>query len=108
MGENICRNVFDSALAAIQPDPETKQKPIPGTMGGLRKSFSTWAYSQKKYFRDAIELQIGHVVGTPIERKYNFAAHMDERRTLLDDWATYCSTPAPVPAVVPITQPEIK
>jgi integrase len=59
------------------------------TAHGFRALFSTWAYEAKVYRRDVIETQLSHLVGSKVERHYNFAEYKEERVELMDDWAEF-------------------
>ena len=53
-----------------------------------RTTFSTWA-NENGYRPDAIERQLAHVESNKVRATYNKALLLDQRRTLLQDWADY-------------------
>ncbi|CFO04710.1 integrase [Bordetella pertussis] len=53
-----------------------------------RTTFSTWA-NENGYRPDAIERQLAHVESNKVRATYNKALLLDQRRTLLQDWAEY-------------------
>ena len=53
-----------------------------------RTTFSTWA-NENGFRPDAIERQLAHVESNKIRATYNKALLLDERRTLLQQWADY-------------------
>ena len=55
-----------------------------------RTTFSTWA-NENGYRPDAIERQLAHVESNKVRATYNKALLLDQRRTLLQDWADYLS-----------------
>ncbi len=63
------------------------------TTHGLRSTFSTWANESGRYRNDVIEACLAHQESNRVRAAYNRAKFAAERRELLDDWATYCSTP---------------
>ncbi|SUW10494.1 integrase [Bordetella bronchiseptica] len=55
-----------------------------------RTTFSTWA-NENGYRPDAIERQLAHVESNKVRATYNKALLLDQRRSLLQDWADYLS-----------------
>ena len=55
-----------------------------------RTTFSTWA-NESGYRPDAIARQLAHVESNKVRPTYNKALLLDQRRTLLQDWADYLS-----------------
>jgi integrase len=72
------------------------------TVHGFRSTFRDWAAEQTAYPREIAELALAHAVGSAVERAYRRADLFEKRRRLMDDWARYCTSPAPAGAVVPI------
>jgi integrase len=72
------------------------------TIHGFRSSFSTWAHEQTAHASHTIEISLAHNVGTETERAYRRSDLITKRRQLMEAWATYCLTPQPVGAVVPL------
>jgi hypothetical protein len=98
-GEAAVRNIFAETIDR------------PGlTVYGFRGSYCTWAYEQLKYNVDAIEMSMGHErriiktsQGPRIDKTreaYDFAELLPERRRLAEDWARFCTSPAPIPSEV--------
>lgn len=56
----------------------------------LADDLSTWA-NENGYRPDAIERQLAHVESNKVRATYNKALLLDQRRTLLQDWADYLS-----------------
>ncbi|QJR10103.1 Prophage integrase IntA [Usitatibacter rugosus] len=54
---------------------------------GFRALFSTQANESGKHRREVVELHLAHIVGTAVERAYNRAQLVDERRKLAAYWA---------------------
>jgi integrase len=57
---------------------------------GFRKSFTNWAYAAGRFRDIAIELSLDHAYGNKIHRTYRDDQLVEERRELLEAWATYC------------------
>jgi integrase len=66
------------------------------TTHGMRSAFSDWAYERSNYPHHVIEQSLAHTIGTAVERAYRRGDLFDQRRKLMDAWASYCTTPAPV------------
>ena len=66
---------------------------IPSTVHGFRSSFRGWAAATGAP-RDVAELSLAHVVGTTTERAYHRHDLLDQRRTLMQEWAD-CVEPLP-------------
>jgi integrase len=65
------------------------------TVHGFRSTFSDWAHERSNYSNHAIELSLAHTIGSAVERAYRRGDLFDQRRKLMDVWATFC-TSAPV------------
>ena len=63
------------------------------TVHGLRSSFSTWGNEHYKARADVIEAALAHKEADKVRAAYNRARFDEERRELLEAWATYCSRP---------------
>ena len=61
------------------------------TPHGMRSTFSTWANESGKYRNDVIEACLAHQEGDRVRRAYNRATFTAERKTLLQDWAAFCT-----------------
>lgn len=61
------------------------------TAHGLRSTFSTWANESGRYRVDVIEACLAHQEANKVRAAYNRAKFADERRSLLSDWAAFCS-----------------
>jgi integrase len=74
------------------------------TVHGFRTTFSTWA-NEHNYPREAIEMALDHKVGNDVEKTYNKAQRLEQRRKLMEAWAEFCGRAEPLPAeVIPIRQ----
>jgi integrase len=105
LGESIVQRMFDQVVDR------------PGlTIYGFRGEFCTWAYEQKIYRADAIEMSMGHSrrhytdehgrARVDVTREaYDHSQLIPERRQLMEDWGNYCMSPRPIPSQV-IISPE--
>lgn len=55
----------------------------------FRSSASTMLREQLNYRSEVVEAQLGHAYGTEVERIYNRAQLLEQRRTMLQDYADY-------------------
>jgi integrase len=59
------------------------------TVHGFRSAVKTWAL-EKGYRWDAVELCLGHRVGSKVAQCYLRGTAIEERRTIMSAWAEYC------------------
>jgi integrase len=111
-------HLSDRVVEILTSVPRTGERVFPGSdnkkMGrlmkalrpgfkvhGLRATFKTWATA--RHFRyEAIEMTMGHKVGSVVERAYQRDGLPMERMLLLDEWASYLSRPLTSADVVPL------
>jgi integrase len=60
---------------------------------GFRSSFSDWAHERTAHSNHAIEISLAHAVGGAQERAYRRGDMLEKRRKLMEQWATYCTSP---------------
>ena len=73
------------------------------TAHGFRSTFRDWAAERTSYPREVAEHALAHSLPDKVEAAYRRGDLFDKRRRLMDDWATFCATPAaPVADVTPI------
>jgi len=89
--------VFPSSRAGAAVSDWTIRDLVPdgATVHGFRSTFSDYAHERTSYSNHAIEQSLAHNVGTAVERAYRRGDLFDQRRRLMETWATYC-TSAPV------------
>lgn len=73
------------------------------TVHGFRSSFRTWADEVAHAQYEVAEACLAHTVGSAVSRAYARSDLLERRRTLMDAWANFCTTP-PANNVVPITR----
>lgn len=81
------------------------------TVHGFRSTFRDWAAAQlitlsngrriPAYSYEACEIALGHSVGNKTTRAYFRGDLLEERRDLMDDWASYCDGVEPIYAEAP-------
>ena len=60
---------------------------------GFRSSFRDWLAEATNAPHDVAETCLGHVTGGSVERAYRRTDYLEQRRVLMEDWATYlCKT----------------
>jgi integrase len=63
------------------------------TPHGFRSSFSDWSHEQTAHSNHTIELSLAHAVGSEAEQAYRRKDMIEKRRKLMEQWATYCTSP---------------
>jgi integrase len=61
------------------------------TVHGFRSSFRDWAGEETKHDHDICEAALAHTRKDKTHAAYQRGDLLKKRRTLMDDWATYCS-----------------
>ena len=59
------------------------------TMHGCRATFRTWASECTDADHAVMELSLGHLVGSTVERAYARSELLDKRRALMEQWGSY-------------------
>jgi integrase len=62
------------------------------TVHGFRSGFRDWCAECTGYAHEVAEMALAHTVQNKVERAYRRGDLFDKRRSLMDDWATYCAT----------------
>jgi integrase len=62
------------------------------TPHGFRSSVRVWCAERTSYPRDLCEMVLGHAVHSAVEAAYQRSTLLEKRRTLMQEWSTYCST----------------
>jgi integrase len=61
------------------------------TVHGFRSTFRVWAAERTHHPRELAELSLAHSVGTAVEQAYQRSDLFERRRTLMQDWAGWCT-----------------
>ena len=85
--------VFPSARGLVMSDMTLskliKELGIDAVPHGFRSSFRMWAAERTNVPREVCEFALGHVVGSEAERAYQRSDLFEQRRLLMQSWATY-------------------
>jgi len=65
------------------------------TAHGFRSTFRDWAAELTAYPSEVVEMALAHTVNDKVEAAYRRGDLLEKRRTLMEDWAIYCGSPAP-------------
>jgi integrase len=60
---------------------------------GLRATFRTWTSETTAYPSDVAEMALAHTISDKVEAAYQRGDLFLKRQRLMEDWATYCTTP---------------
>jgi integrase len=63
------------------------------TVHGFRSTFKDWCAEQTAYPNELSEMALAHTVSDKVEAAYRRGDMREKRRRLMEDWATYCSSP---------------
>ena len=64
------------------------------TVHGFRSTFRDWAAERTNVPRDVAEMALAHAIGNRTEAAYRRGELMKKRATMMQQWATFVSTPA--------------
>lgn len=70
------------------------------TVHGYRSAFRDWSAESTNYPHEVCEMALAHAIGNKAEAAYRCGDLFDKRRRLMDEWATFCTTPKPSGATV--------
>lgn len=91
--------IFPGAVAKKPMSANTMAKTLGendgtgATVHGFRASFRTWLTDATDFDGDLGEMALAHVVGDAVARAYARSDALEKRRELMDDWATFCTSP---------------
>jgi hypothetical protein len=71
------------------------------TVHGFRSTFRDWTAEETDTPRDVAEMALAHLIPSKVEAAYRRGDLFEKRRLLMDQWATYCESPAPALAFTP-------
>jgi integrase len=76
------------------------------TAHGMRSSFRDWCAERTNFPSEVAEMALAHSVGNKVEAAYRRGDLYVKRQQLMDHWATFCASPAPVATtgVIPIRE----
>jgi integrase len=62
------------------------------TVHGFRSSFRDWAAERTNYPDHVVEQALAHTIGSAVVRAYRRTDVFEQRRLLMQQWATFCTT----------------
>jgi integrase len=83
----------DMALTAVM-----RRMKVDAVPHGFRSTFRDWAGEQTNYPRDLAEQALAHVLENKVEAAYRRGDALEKRRTMMEDWAKFCSPATPAKA----------
>jgi integrase len=66
---------------------------VDATVHGFRSAFRDWAGDCTNHPRDVVEAALAHAIENKVEASYRRLTALAKRRDLMNDWATFCTTP---------------
>jgi integrase len=63
------------------------------TVHGFRSAFRDWCAERTNFTSEVAEMALAHAVGDKVEAAYRRGDLLDKRRRLMDEWASYCTSP---------------
>ena len=63
------------------------------TAHGFRATFKTWASERGSFQNEIVEASLAHIIGGKVERAYMRGDFFVKRRRLMQQWASFCTTP---------------
>jgi integrase len=94
-GEPLGKDALQRALARMGHADITVH-------GTARSTFRDWAAERTAFSYAARELALAHVVHSKQSRAYERTDLLDERRRLMEAWATFCYSPSAAGELVPM------
>jgi integrase len=67
------------------------------TAHGFRATFKTWASERTSFQNEIVETSLAHAIGGKVEQAYRRGDLFEKRRRLMQQWATFCTTPVDQP-----------
>lgn len=78
----------DMTLAAV-----LKRLKVDATVHGMRSTFRDWCEEQTRFSREVKERALAHTVRDKVEAAYRRGDLFEQRRGLMDHWASFCCSP---------------
>ena len=61
---------------------------------GFRSTFRDWAAERTGYPSEVVEMALAHAIESRVEAAYRRGDLFEKRRRLMEEWATFCASPA--------------
>lgn len=77
------------------------------TVHGFRSSFSDWAGDKMaaRFPCELVQLALAHAIGNTTDRAYRRTTALEQRRELMNAWATYCERPPETDNIIQMEYP---
>jgi integrase len=79
----------DMALGAV-----LRRMKVKATAHGFRSTFRDWVGERTAYPGEMAEMALAHAIGSKVEAAYRRGDMFERRRKLMEDWATFLSSPS--------------
>ena len=77
-------------LSGMAMEMVMRRMKVDATVHGFRSSFRDWAGECSNAPREVAEAALAHTVGNAAELAYRRGDALEKRRSLMEDWATFC------------------
>jgi integrase len=67
---------------------------VKATAHGFRSTFRDWVGERTAYPGEMAEMALAHAIGSKVEAAYRRGDMFERRRKLMEDWATFLSSPS--------------
>lgn len=85
-GQRLKKPMSDMTLLKIMRDMETGV-----TVHGFRSAFRDWVAEETSYPGEVAEAALAHAIPNKVEAAYRRTDFLEKRRSLMRDWATFCT-----------------
>lgn len=96
-GRSAGKHISNMAMTKV-----LKSMGVDVTVHGFRSSFRTWAAERTSFPREICETALAHSNRDDVEAAYLDSDHLIKRGKLMEQWASFCQTPA-TDNVIPIS-----
>lgn len=84
----------DKAISDMTMTKVLRDADIAGiTVHGFRSTFTDWAAEMTEHRKEVVDKALAHKLPDKVEAAYRRTDFFEKRRALMDDWATYLTTP---------------
>ena len=86
-GQKLKSPVSDMTLLKVMRDMETGV-----TVHGFRSAFRDWVAEETSYPGEVAEAALAHAIPNKVEAAYRRTDFLEKRRSLMREWATFCTS----------------
>ena len=94
----LSENTLNEVIKRLH-EREAVPSDVPGrhaVVHGMRSTFRNWGRERTDFRPELLELSLAHTVGNAVERAYARDDALEQRRTIMNAWAQFVSTPKKV------------